>query len=380
MKNRDRLVQTFLDLVRIDSPSGKEEACALWVKNHLEGLGYRPTLHKGNLLLKIKGDKEGPKILFSTHLDTVQPGEGVKPKIVDPDGNLVQSPYSDDAIIRSSGDTILGADDKAGIAAILEVLATLKEENFPIPDLRFAFTVGEEIGLLGAKSLDKEVLDSDWGYVLDSSGPVGAIIHQAPAQDNIRIEVRGRAAHAGIAPEAGLNAIMVAGQILTKLPLGRIDAETTSNIGKITGGVATNIVPERVVLEGEARSRSLEKLDALVAQMQDIALDVAEAFGATAEIEVDRRYPSFSLPESASVIRAFLKAAEGIGLSPTVQGSGGGSDGNIFNSLGLPTAVLGMSWQDIHTTEERISVGNLVRIAKLVRAVIETCAEEETKW
>lgn len=377
MIDRERLVRLFLELVRIDSPSGHEAPCTRWVKEHLEGMGYSALEEQGNLIVRVPGTVRGPRVLFSAHLDTVSPGEGIVPIVVNQDGSSAEG-FPMDALIRSEGETILGSDDKAGVAALLELLRVLREDHLPHPPLRIVFSIGEEVGLKGSKSLSKAILDADMGYVLDASGKVGTLITSAPAQDSIAVTVHGRAAHAGIAPEAGLSAIIVAGHILSKLPLGRIDEETTANIGKIEGGVATNIVPDRLEMRGEARSRSLEKLDAQVARMQDVILETAEQFGATAEIEVERVYPNFTLPDSAPVVQAFIRAAKKAGLAPTTQGAGGGSDGNILNSYGIPTAVLSMGWQKIHTTAEEIAVGDLIRIAELVRSIIDTCGEEAT--
>lgn len=366
MISLERLVDRFFTLVQIDSPSGQEENFRNWLLDYLKGKGVNASVQDGNLVAEIPGELEGPTVLFSCHLDTVQPGVGIKPALFTPDGKPYSGPIKEDIRIMSEGDTILGSDDKAGIAALLEMLDEIEgKKHLP---LRLLLTIGEECGMVGSKAL-KEKPKADFGYCLDSSGDVGTLINQAPSQTGIRIEVKGRAAHAGVAPENGLSAIMVAGHILTKLPLGRIDAETTANIGVISGGVATNIVPDQVMLKGEARSHSLEKLEKQVAAMKKVAEEVAESFGTEVVFEESRSYPPYHLDPESPVAKLAKEAAERAGLTPKIQGTGGGSDANILNFLGLPSMVLGMGWENIHTTREEITVGNLGKIAQHVTAI-----------
>lgn len=366
MFSPDRLVERFMTLVQIDSPSGEEEGFRTWLLETLTSRGIKGYVQDGNLFAEIPGEMPGPTVMFSAHLDTVMPGRGIKPKLFSPDGTPHTGPLTDDTRIMSSGDTILGADDKAGIAAILEMLDALEGKSHLPLVLMFSF--GEEVGLRGAKAL-KEKPKADFAYVLDASGEVGTLINQAPSQESIQITVQGRAAHAGIAPETGLNAIMVAGHLMTKLHLGRIDEETTANIGMISGGIATNIVPDQVLLQGEARSRSLEKLERQVSSMRQAAEEVAKSFGTEIVFEANRAYPPYQLDPESPIVRVGWAAAESAGLRPVLAGTGGGSDANILNALGMPAMVLGMGWKNVHTTREEITVGNLGRIARLVLAI-----------
>ncbi|MDP3043925.1 MAG: M20/M25/M40 family metallo-hydrolase, partial [Bacillota bacterium] len=276
MINRRRLVDTFMTLAKTDSVSRRERG----VVDHLAGLladigleyfedeaGQAINGTAGNLIAKVPGTTAGPPLLFCTHLDTVEPGNGVKPRV---DGH----------VIRSAGETILGADDKAGIAAVLEAVRVLKEQELPHPPLELVFTVAEEIGLLGIRELDFSLVKARMGFVLDSDGTPGKVITRAPSQDRIVATVIGRAAHAGINPEDGVNAIQAAAKAIANLPLGRIDEETTANIGVIRGGQATNIVPERVYLEGETRSLDNNKRRSLTEHICQKMTEQVELAGA----------------------------------------------------------------------------------------------------
>jgi tripeptide aminopeptidase len=292
-------------------------------------------------------------------MDTVEPGRGVKPLI-------------DGGIIRSSGDTILGSDDKAGIAAILEVLRLVREQNLEHGGLEVVFTIWEEGGLFGSKNLDYSQLSAAAGFALDSDGPPGTIVTRAPWHDQIGATITGRAAHAGINPEAGVNAIMVASQAIAGMKVGRIDEETTSNIGIISGGKATNIVPDSVTIQGEARSLDPAKLTVQTEHMCETLKMTADKFGAKANIVVERQYDGFSLDEQALPVRLALKAAKNLGLTASLKKTGGGSDANVFNSLGIAAVVLGIGMKKVHTTEEFISVddltGNASYLLEIVRA------------
>jgi tripeptide aminopeptidase len=230
--NRDRLLDTFLTLVQIDSPSGEEDAIARHLADRLTALGL--TVHcdnAGNLIARTDG--VGQPILLNAHMDTVGQDRGIRPVV-------------EDGIVRTDGTTILGGDDKSGVAIILEVLQTLQERSLPHPPLEIALTVSEEIGLVGSKALDMSQFRSRQALVLDSGGPIGSAVVSAPAQEGLRAVIHGKAAHAGVNPEEGVNAIVVASEAITHMPLGRIDGETTANVGLINGGTATNIVPDRV--------------------------------------------------------------------------------------------------------------------------------------
>jgi tripeptide aminopeptidase len=356
MISRDRLVSTFLELVQIDSLSGQEEEIARHLTAKLRDLGLIVEHDStGNVIGRLAG--EGQSILLCAHMDTVGPGRGVKPVITN-------------GVITSDGTTILGADDKSGVAVILEVLQVLAEQDLPHPLLEVALTVSEEQGLEGAKGLDLTRLRAQEGIVLDSGGEIGTIVVSAPSQDKIRAVVHGKTAHAGAEPENGINAIVVAAEAIAAMPLGRIDQETTANIGRIQGGTATNIVPDRVEIAGEARSRDEKKLEAQVQAMTEALKKAASRHRATVEIDVQRSYSTFKLSEEDGIVRRAMAAAKALGLTPALVPSGGGSDANVFNAAGIATINISTGMDKVHTTEERIAVNDLVKSAEFLLAIL----------
>ncbi len=358
--NSQRLLDTFLELVRIDSPSGEEEAIANHLAEKLSrlGLAVEPdAIH--NLVARLPG--RGQPVMLAAHMDTVMPGRGIRP--------VVQ-----DGIIRSDGSTILGADDKAGIAIILETLAVLAESGQPHPPLEVVITVQEEVGLNGARSLDRSRLESQLGISLDAGGPPGQIVVSAPTHDLVTAVVLGRAAHAGANPEAGINAIKVAAEAIHNMPLGRIDAETTANIGIIQGGRARNIVPDRVELTGEARSRNVARLDAQTAAMRRALEDAARAFETTVEIDIARSYLGYELGPDEPMVHALSAACRAEGVEPQLVPTGGGSDANIFNADGRQVVNLSMGASGEHTTHEQVAVNDMVMCARIVLRCLRSLA------
>lgn len=372
----ERLKRFFLDLVKIDSHSREEKEVAKYVKAHLEKLGAMITIdntaeeiggNSGNLLARISGTLEGKvePLLFCAHMDTVVPGKGVKP--IEADG-----------IIRSSGDTILGSDDKSGVAAILEMLHILQDNDIPFGELEILFTVAEEVGLLGARHFDMSILKSKKGYFLDSEN-VNEICVGAPAAYRMTYRVFGHEAHAGLAPEQGISAIIVASKAIQNMPLGRIDSETTANIGVIEGGLATNIIPKLVTLRGEARSHNDKKLEKQVQAMRsafekavdssEITLD-GKRVKARFEEESKLEYKSYCIPESSPTYQLAAEAGRKIGLKMVSDISGGGSDANLFNEQGIESIVLGTGMQAVHTVKEYIRFEDLVNCAKLITNII----------
>ena len=298
----------------------------------------------------------GPRILLNAHVDTVTPGEKIKP--VERAG-----------IIYSDGSTVLGADNKAGVAAILEIIKIMKERKIKHPPLQIIFTVAEEIGLLGAKALPEKMIKADFGMVLDG-GDINELINKAPTQYNISATVFGKAAHAGIHPEEGINAIKVASIAIAKMKLGRIDKETTANIGVIKGGKATNIIPDEVAIKGEARSHNLRKLKKQVKHMEKVLSQACKKFNARLMLRVERMYKSFELKKSSQIIQVAKAAMKGAGVKPVLKQTGGGSDANIFNERGIPTIILGVGADHVHTTDERIAVADLVRGTEIILDLI----------
>lgn len=371
MVNRERMLKEFLELVKINCSSGKEREAGDFVKNKLKELGIDAVEDKagektggncGNLTAYIKGTvADAPVVMFSAHLDCVEPCRNVQPQVKD-------------GIITSGGDTVLGSDDKAGVAAIMEALRVIREDGVAHGDLQVIFTVQEESGLFGSKNIDRQAIRGDLGYALDSSGEPGKIIIKAPGENTIKVKVRGKTAHAGIEPEKGINAIVLAGKALAQVKQGRMDEETTANVGVIKGGRATNIVPDLVEITCEARSHSMEKLARLTAEIKETYEAVVKDNGGRAEIEVVEDFAAYRLAEDSAAAALAAKAATSIGLTPQLEATGGGSDANVFNHYGIPTAVLGMGMNKVHTTEEFIKEEDLYKGAELAVAIIQTAA------
>ncbi|WP_195571114.1 M20/M25/M40 family metallo-hydrolase [Paenibacillus sp. 1001270B_150601_E10] len=370
MVNQYRLVEHFLQLVQIDSETRYERAICDELKKQFADLGLEVTEddttgvtghEAGNLIVNwpaTAGHEQGKRLFFTSHMDTVTPGKGVKP-IVDEDG-----------LIHSDGTTILGSDDKAGLAAIFEAIRVIQEKELPHGQLQFVITVGEESGLNGARAMDGSLLQADFGYALDSNGEVGAIAVAAPTQAKITMEIHGKSAHAGVNPEDGISAIQVASKGISRMKLGRIDHETTANIGRFEGGGPTNVVTDYVRLDAEARSIVQEKVEAQLASMKEALESAAADFGATAKFDSKIMYPAFNFGEKDEVVKFASRAIEALGLTPRLFHSGGGSDANIFNGHGVPTVNLAVGYKDIHTTKERIHTNDLVKTSELVLAII----------
>jgi tripeptide aminopeptidase len=366
MINSNRIFTQFQELTRISSPSKKERKIADYLKAKLQSLGLTVREDSagqaiggeaGNIVAVLEATGQGPKMLFAVHMDTVMPGEGV-------------IPVFKDGYFRSAGQTVLGADDKAGIAAILEALQVIKEKGLPHPRLTVVCSVAEEMGLLGALNLDIAQIDADYGFVLDSSGPIGNVIVRGPTQSIIKAVIRGRAAHAGIAPEEGISAIQIAAEAIRRMKLGRIDHETTANIGVINGGVATNIVPEEVTVEGEARSLEPAKLAQLNEQIKKAFETAAEDFAGSCQVEINQAYPAIQSLEGHRIIGLILKAGNKLGIPIRLVATGGGSDANIFNGRGLPTVNLATGMEKVHTKKEELKAGDLVKLAEFVLALM----------
>ncbi len=376
--NRERLAATFIQLCEIDSPSKSEGRVAAFLKDLCaKELGAEAIFEDdsatktgsecGNLIVRFTGTLDKPPLFFNCHMDTVQPGVGVK---VQRQGDT----------FTSAGATILGSDDKAGIAALIETVRLLKENKTPHAPFELLFTTCEEIGLLGAKHLDFSLVRARMGYALDSSGIDLAIIG-APAANRFTAEIQGLAAHAGLHPEKGISAIQLAAQAITRLPLGRLDAESTANIGRISGGTATNIIPERVRLDGEVRSHDPAKLARYTAQMEEaFRTAVANwhdpaglAAGRPAvDFSVEAQYPSMRITEGEAVWQRLATAAKALGRPMEYIVAGGGSDANIFNAHNLATIILGIGMTDVHTTEESVTLDAMMRTTELVIAILTT--------
>jgi tripeptide aminopeptidase len=275
-----------------------------------------------------------------------------------------------DGIIYSDGTTILGGDDKSGIAAILEAVRYIKENNIPHGDIEVAFTIAEESGMHGAKNMDYSWLKSKLAFVLDSSGSVGSVVIQAPAQYKTYSTIKGKASHAGVAPEDGISAIQVAARAIENMKLLRVDEETTANIGSITGGGATNIVCDKVDLAMEARSLVRSKVEAQAKHMLECIENACREFGAEHETKQSLSYPEVNLKKDAAIVELVGAAIRKIGLEPSLKSTGGGSDTNIISGKGLQAVTLGIGMSNVHTTSEYIAISDMEKTAELVAAII----------
>jgi tripeptide aminopeptidase len=352
MVNEERLLDTFLALVRIDSPTGEEAAIARELESRLCQLGLsveRDAMN--NVLARLSG--QGEAVMLAAHMDTVMPGRRVQPVVRD-------------GVVYSDGTTILGADDKAGVAVILEVLQEIVERGLAHPNLEVVITVQEESGLVGAKALDASGLRARLGVSLDAGGAPGTITVSAPSHNFVSATMHGKAAHAGAQPELGINAIVAAAQAVADMPLGRIDEETTANIGTIQGGTARNIVPDRVELLGEARSRDKAKLEAQTAKMVQALESAAERNRATVDVQVTRAYDAYVFTEGDEVVSRLMAACRAEGVEPLLVPTGGGSDANIFNAQGKQVVNLSAGMSSEHTTDEHIAIADMVTCARIV--------------
>lgn len=364
--NRERLVNTFLELVKIDSETGEEKMISEVLKRKFAALGLTveeddakaATGHAANnLICTLPGNAPGTPIYFGLHMDTVFPGRNVTPSV-------------SDGWIASDGRTILGADDKAGLSAVLEALKVIREKKLFHPDVQAVVTVGEEAGLLGAKALDTSLVKAEYGFVLDSDGPVGDIITEAPYLTKLAVSLFGRTSHAGIAPEKGISAITMAAKAIARMPLGRIDSETTANIGRFKGGRASHVVCDYVRVLAEARSLTRAKMETQVKKMTGSFVKTAEEMNGKAVVQANLIYPGYRFGENDAIVQIAAKAAAAIGRTPHLLSSGGGSDANVICEKGIPTVNLGVGYEKIHTTEERIPVTELEKTGELVLSLI----------
>ena len=373
MIQEQRLAGIFDQLVRIDSVSRTEGRFAqvltrllsdLGAKVETDDAGEKTGGDSGNLYAVFPGTRQAPPLLLSAHMDTVTPGKNIVPQFKD-------------GVFTSLGDTILGADDKSAIAVILEVLTLVREKDLPCPPLEIVFSVCEEIGLLGAKHVDLGRITAKMGYALDS-GDVSKIVVKAPGANKIQFTVHGKAAHAGAEPEKGINAIQLAAKAVAQMNLGRIDGETTCNIGLIQGGQATNIVPETVVLKGEARSHDEDKLAAVTRKMVrafEAVIPPDEKTGARLETVVERDFFAMNIPKDHELVTLAQAAAADCDMEMTLKTGGGGSDANIFFGKGLMVGILGTGMKNAHTIKESIRLADMVKSGELLLSILKHYTE-----
>ncbi|PIP35479.1 MAG: peptidase T [Desulfobacterales bacterium CG07_land_8_20_14_0_80_52_14] len=373
MIHSDRLKETFLSLVKIGSVSKKEGAFSRMLQGLLKNLGAFTRIDDagkttgsdtGNLIAKFSGNRNVPPLLLSAHMDTVQPGEDIHP-------------VYEDGVFKSDGRTILGADDKSAIAILLESIRVIQENGLPCGPLELVFTVCEEDALAGSKRLDLDHISAKYGFVLDATDTEG-IVTRAPAANRLTFDVFGKEAHAGAAPEKGINAIHLACRAIASLEIGRVDRETTCNIGVIQGGFATNIVPNRVTVIGEARSHDEAKLKRVTETIVGAFKESVEHYAGPAsgnglprlESRVERSFSRTYIPQDHPVVLLARNAAETMGRKMVCKSSGGGSDANIFFEKGIATGVLGTGMRDIHTVLEWVRLDDMVRMSELLVKIL----------
>ena len=373
--NHERLAAVFTTLCEIDSPSKQEGRVAAYLKSLFTDMGAemfeddsatKTGSDCGNLFVRFPdGGLDREPVFFNCHMDTVLPAIGVKVK-------------REGEIFTSAGDTVLGSDDKAGIAALIEVMRTLREKNIPYGPVEFVFTTCEEVGLLGVKALDPSLIKAKIGYALDSSG-VNRVVVGAPAANRIKIEIKGIAAHAGLNPEKGISAIHLAAKAIGRLKLGKLDSESTANIGVIEGGTASNIIPESVLIQGEVRSHKVKLLDEYTKQIKSAFQEEIDNWSdpdgnvtgrPSLNFTVKDDYPIMKLDRESDVIKRVEAAAASLGADLNYVVAGGGSDANIFNSFGIQCAILSTGMDKVHSTQETIKLSDIALTADLIMAIL----------
>jgi tripeptide aminopeptidase len=370
--NQERLIEYFMQLARQNTPPRHEAAAMKVAESWLRKLGFEFFYDDagdkiggeiGNLIAFKQGNiPDAPSIFFSSHFDTVEPTPGLEPRV-------------DGPRIVSDGTTLVGADDKSGLAAIFEAMTILDEQQLPHGDIQLLLTICEEIGLVGAKYLDPKLIKAKYGFVLDCGPPIGSTIYQAPYHEILEVHVHGRSAHAGAEPENGVSAIRIAALAITRMKLGRIDHETTANVGIINGGTATNIIAGKCYLKCESRSRDKAKVERQTAVMVEALHTAAQELGGTIEIDVNRAYDGYEHSLDSPVLQIAEKATEAIGLEHILQVTGGGADANFFNLYGIPTAVIACAMNNIHRHDEYLVIDDLVKSAQQVVSIVKTAAQ-----
>lgn len=361
------VLERFEALVPIDNPSGKETGIRHIIAETLRAWGFthQTVDASGNLFVQVPGDSSKDTIMLSAHMDSVPPCEGIEP-MRDFDAQTGRP------VVRSAGKTILGADDKSGIAVILEMAHRIsKSTQTDHHPLEFLFSVEEEIGLNGAKGFDRSLSKASYCYVLDGEGRVGTIFNAGPSQENMQLACHGKASHAGIAPESGISAVAMAAALVAALPVGRLAADCTTNLGVVTGGKALNITPPEVLIKGEARSHDEHKLTEVLKVYESTAAAISQKFpGSKIEFVHVRRYDHFYVDPTHVVIQRAVETAEILTLNPVLMPMNIGSDAHILNQRGLPTVVLGMGFHFSHSLGEFLFCEEYEQVAEWVWALV----------
>lgn len=381
MINKERLAETFRILAETDSISKEEGELCLKIQKIIDSMEGETFVdhageiiggETGNLIAKFSGNTNASPLLLNAHMDTVEPGRGVRPILKN-------------GVFTSDGSTVLGADCKSSIAIILEVIRVLQEKELSYGPLEIVFTVCEEIGLLGAKNLDYGLLSAKFGYVLDAGDPEG-VVTRSPFSNKLEFKVYGKDAHAGAAPEKGINAIQIAAKAIAGLKLGRIDHETTCNIGVIEGGLASNIVPGMVTVQGEVRSHDPKKLSAKTEEIVNAFETAVDHMKMKCGINgfpylrytVTLDFAATCIPDTDPVVVLAKNASSNLGRILKSKMTGGGADANVFFQKGIMTGVLGTGMKDMHSTRESILLDDMVKSAELVLEIIQLHSKKTT--
>jgi tripeptide aminopeptidase len=370
------VLKLFVELAALPSPSGEERAVADRVLDYVHALGLQPEeddagsrigSSMGNILCRIPptNGAGGTPLFLCAHLDTVPPEAAIEPEV------------GEDDVVRNAAGTILGADNKAAVASMLEAAARLLENRQAQAGLELLFTPMEEVGLRGAAAFDEQRLAARVGYVYDHAGAVGEVILGAPHQRKLDVHFRGRAAHAGMYPEEGRSAIAAAARAIADLRLGRLDDETTANVGQIEGGTARNVVPEHCRFLAEARSHDERKLADVVQEMLETVTFAATLAECEVETQVEGSARGYRFRRDDLPVRIASGALQRSGREPSYILSGGGADANVFNERGLQCVNLANGMTDIHTPDERIAVADLEAMVDVTLALVEVAAETD---
>ena len=374
--NSKRLTEIFLDLISISAVSKEEKPVAGYIKNFLAELGINSIEdnagkivggNTGNIIAKLNGSAGTEPIAFAAHMDTVKPTAGINPHIED--GRIV-----------SDGSTILGADNRAGIAIILYTIETIVKEALPAAGFEAVFTIGEETGLFGSTNLDKSKVSSKTAYILDSSSDPGCYVFSAPGALEFDINLYGKSSHAAVHPEDGINALSMAAELINNFPLGQVDENTTINFGRINGGEANNVIPPQVDISGEIRSFSDADIQKHSRNLRDILDQISKKFGGRYEYRSKLSFPGFILDLNSGPVRRLNDCLSECGLTPKPIKYLGGSDANILNGRGMTAVNLGIGAKNPHSTDEYILIKDLEKMADVVLNLIKIGEEISEKY
>jgi tripeptide aminopeptidase len=372
---RTPLLELFLELCAIPSPSGQERAVADRVGAYLTELDIRWDEDSsaaelggtaGTILGRLPATAKGLPIFLCAHTDTVPPEAPIEPVV------------GEDGVVRNAGGTILGSDNKAAVVVLLAAARRIREENRQHAGIELVFTPQEEVSLRGAAAFDQTRLVAQTGFVYDQGAAIGEIVLGSPHARILDFRFHGRAAHAGMFPEEGRSAVAAAARAIADFRLGRIDEETSANVGVISGGTARNVVPEWCSFQAEVRSHDERKATELVREMLETAAFAASLADCEVESEVRPSFPGYRFRESDHVVRLAAEALSACGFQPTYALSGGGADANVFNARGLSCLNLANGMMEIHTPEEHIAVADLESMVEVTLALVDAARAAAT--